>query len=179
MFRFGMQTTRSMTIDTERLFLREFLPEDAGQVYKLHSDPDVMKFISTPMAQSVDDADRFIEKQLRYYREYEGLGIFPVFTREHGLFAGWAALKQLDLSSKIEVGYRLHKKFWGMGFATEITRRLLRHAFEDLQLTEIYAVTDPRHLRSQQVLTKCGLRLIGTDHFYQKDLFVFRITNKG
>jgi [ribosomal protein S5]-alanine N-acetyltransferase len=166
-----------MTMHTDRLNLREFSLEDADNLYKLHSDPDVMQFIASPMAQSLKDATLFIENQMAYYKENKGLGIFPIFLHDSGRFTGWAAIRLLDDTTKVELGYRLVKKYWGIGLATEITESLIRHGFENLRLKELYGVTNPKNIKSQRVLKKCGLSFIGMDKYYQHEVSVFKIEN--
>jgi ribosomal-protein-alanine N-acetyltransferase len=75
---------------------------------------------------------------------------------------GWFALKPLPKRGDIEVGYRLLPKFWGKGFATEGTRRLVKYGFADCELSRIVAITNPEHKASQAVLLKCGFKANGT-----------------
>jgi len=65
------------------------------------------------------------------------------------------------------------KKSWGNGYATEITKALLIHAFENVKLKEVHAVTHPDNIASQNVLKKAGLKFIGMDKYYEKDVKVF------
>ena len=168
-----------MTIQTLRLFIRKFEAADSQNLFELDSDSEVMKFISGKKPQSIADSTIAINRQLAYYEKHKGLGIFPAVLADTNEFIGWCALKLLDTSDKIEVGYRLKKRFWGKGYATELTKALLKYGFENLNLKEIYAVTHPNNSASQNVLIKSGLKLIGTDTYYNNEVSLFRIENKS
>lgn len=71
------------------------------------------------------------------------------------------------------------KKFWGKGYATEITFSLLEHAFKNLKLNEVYGVTQSGNYASQNVLKKAGLKYIETTKYYNADLKVYKIENKS
>jgi len=78
----------------------------------------------------------------------------------------------------IEVGYVLLKKAWGEGIATEACACLLRFAFEQTTLTDIYATIDPDNAASLNVLTKCGLHYIGRYPAWGEDAPWYRITQR-
>lgn len=166
-----------MTIKTERLLIRNFELRDAQNTFELDTDDDVMRFIGGKRPEFVEDSIATLERQFIYYEKHPGLGMFACELIDTGEFIGWGALKYLDTSDKIEVGYRLKKKFWGKGYATEITKALLKHAFVNLKLTEVYAVTHPDNLLSQNVLKKSNLKFIGTEKYYGEDLRLFKIDN--
>lgn len=167
-----------MKVRTDRLLIRNFILSDAKLIFELDTDPDVMRFIGGKRPESIDDSIATLERQFVYYRKHPGFGVFAVVLNDTNEFIGWGALKYLDTSDKIEVGYRLMKKFWGNGYATEITFALLKHAFENLKLNEVYGVTQPDNYASQKVLKKAGLKYFETAKYYNADLEVFKIENK-
>lgn len=98
-----------MKLKTQRLLIRKFESADAQVLFELDSDPEVMKFISGKMPLSIADSAKAINRQLVYYERHKALGIFPAFLIDTKEFIGWCALRYLDTSDKIEVGYRLKK----------------------------------------------------------------------
>jgi ribosomal-protein-alanine N-acetyltransferase len=78
----------------------------------------------------------------------------------------------------IEIGYILKRSAWGKGYATEVTKRLLKFAFEETPLEEIVAVTDPEHTASRSVLEKCGLSYEGLRRAYAQQCSAYRITRR-
>ena len=69
----------------------------------------------------------------------------------------------------VEIGYLLDRSAWGQGLATEIGTALLRFAFEQTDLPQVVAVTDPDNHASQRVLQKCGMRACGPRRAYAHD----------
>jgi RimJ/RimL family protein N-acetyltransferase len=71
-----------------------------------------------------------------------------------------------------DLGYRLIKRYWGKGYATEAAIASLNYGFKVLDQQEIYAMTDSANKASQQVLQKAGLKRInkfeyeGTAHYW-------------
>lgn len=76
-------------------------------------------------------------------------------------FIGWCGLKYRVEIDKVDVGYRLHQKFWGKGFATEAAKRSIDYGFNDLHLNQIFAAAHAENLASIKVLEKIGMHFIG------------------
>jgi ribosomal-protein-alanine N-acetyltransferase len=57
----------------------------------------------------------------------------------------------------VEIEWRLARRHWGHGYATEAAREALRFGFEDVGLEEIVSFTVPQNARSQRVMERIGL----------------------
>ncbi|GAB2940063.1 GNAT family N-acetyltransferase [Hymenobacter coalescens] len=153
-----------MLPETARLYLRPLTLDDLDLVYRLDSDPAVMRYIIPP--RTLEGAREYLQEVLDNYERFPGLGRWAVLEKGSEAFVGIQVLKHLEASGHIEVGYRFFPAYWGRGYATEMTRAVLRYGFAQLGLQQIVAVTDPNNLASQHVLEKCGLRYQGLQHFY-------------
>ena len=76
--------------------------------------------------------------------------------------------KNPDNLKEVELGYRLKKKFWGQGMATEGSRALIDHAFHHLDVENIWAYTLKINLGSQAVMKKLGMTF--TAEYIEEDL---------
>jgi ribosomal-protein-alanine N-acetyltransferase len=76
--------------------------------------------------------------------EQHGFGLCAVIDKAGGAFIGFCGLQYLDGTSEIEVGYRLAKRFWGQGLATEAASASLKYGFDELGLDRIVAVVHPK-----------------------------------
>lgn len=94
------------------------------------------------------------------------LGYWVLEWKSDGTFLGWGALKQLDQTDKIEVGYRLKYEAWGRGVATEAAKALLAYGFTSQSLEVIWGVCMPTNLASRRVLEKIGLTYRGHGLYY-------------
>ena len=57
----------------------------------------------------------------------------------------------------VEVGWRLAREHWRLGYATEAARRALRFGFEEVGLSEIVSITSPMNLASIAVMERLGM----------------------
>jgi RimJ/RimL family protein N-acetyltransferase len=161
------------TFETERLLLRKLQKDDVDLIVKLNSDPDVMKYIGEPDP-SIENAQKYVNKRVDGYLDKDGLGIFVAETKTTGEIIGWFCLKYIDDTEEVEIGFRLHKKYWNMGFATEGATCLTDFGFNELKLSEIVGIALPENKASQHVLIKIGLEYIGVAHYYGFKLSYFK-----
>lgn len=169
---FSLEDDVKCIVETERLYLRAFVPEDAEMIYRLNSDPDVMRHMPdhAKANASRESAERMVERSMSSYEAHPGLGIWPTCLREDDACIGWTCLKQLDDTDEIELGYRFFPEHWGKGLATEISREVVRYGFEDLGLQCIVGITHPENAASRRVLEKVGFRYERDAHHYGIDV---------
>ena len=102
-----------------------------------------------------------------------GLGWWIGRRRSDGEFLGWWNLSPdnpvPDLPSRAQAGWRLARRHWGQGYATEGAMAVLDHGFATAELDTIWADTMAVNLASRQVMTKLGMRHVRTDHRYWDD----------
>ena len=147
----------SVILETERLILREFKEEDARDMYNLNQDPEVVKYVDGTHFESIDDARTFIENYDRYKKQ--GMGRWACIIRENDEFIGWCGLITEE-SGDIDLGFRLYRKNWGNGFATEAAKACLKYGFEDLGLKRIVASALVENKASINVIEKLGLTFV-------------------
>jgi [ribosomal protein S5]-alanine N-acetyltransferase len=153
-------------VESKRFILREILPEDADGLFELDSDPEVHRYLGNKPVTSkeqVEDTIRYIRQQ---YQE-NGIGRWAIIEKSSQHFVGWTGLKLVRerINHHInyyDLGYRLLRKYWGKGIATETALASLHYGFDTLQLPEIYAIADQENAGSNHVLAKAGLKLIET-----------------
>jgi RimJ/RimL family protein N-acetyltransferase len=164
-------------LETLRLEFREFVAADFDDLYRLDSDPRVMKYIANGKPATRVAVLQALARIARYPALYPDLGVWRASRRDTGAFVGWFSLKYAGRSPDIEVGYRLLPQAWGQGFATEGARALVDYGFDDLDLDRIIGVTHPGNRASQRVLMKAGMVDIGWGRYYDRRLRVFAAEN--
>ncbi len=150
--------------ETARLHLRRLAPTDLDVVFRLDSDPVVMRYVIPP--RTYEETRQYLADIQADYQKLPNLGRWAVIEQATGAFVGIHLLKPLEDSGHIEIGYRFFPEYWGRGYATEMTQALLRYGFEQVGLAQIVAVTNPENAASQHVLEKCGLQFQGLAHYY-------------
>ncbi|HKR05112.1 MAG TPA: GNAT family N-acetyltransferase [Bacteroidia bacterium] len=143
-------------IETERLALREFKLSDANEMFLLNADYDVIKYTGDAPFKSIEEAETLI---INYdqYKKYK-MGRFTLLLKETGEYLGWCGLKYLEDAKETDIGFRLHKKQWGRGYATEAAAACLQYGFEELKLKKIIGRALKANIASIHVLEKIGMQ---------------------
>jgi len=152
----------AVILETERLVLREWKPEDAEALFALVGDADVMRYVDTGRPWEFERARGWIEKLNVSYRT-RGYSRWAVAEREGGRVVGSSGFVPLPWSGEIDYGYMLRRDCWGRGYATEIGRAALRHGFERLGFKEVVASIAPENDASRRVLLKLGFVYRGNE----------------
>ncbi len=147
-----------MKLDTPRLVLRDLTQDDLPDLIALHSDPEVMRWITNGQpAEPAELRDQVLPRWLSYYRQYNGWGFFAAQDKASGEFAGWFHLHPREQADVYELGYRLHRRFWNQGLATEGSKYLLAKLVMEQKPAKISARTMAWNGASRRVLEKLGL----------------------
>jgi RimJ/RimL family protein N-acetyltransferase len=154
------------TIETPRLVLRPPRKDDLERVVALGTDPEVMRYIGDGNPQTREEAAKWLEGLLRESREgTPGLTGWLVTQNREGEWLGLSVLKRMSPRHEeaigegplVEVGYRLARAHWGLGYATEAADALVRHGFLTLEPPAVATIADARNLASNRVIEKAGL----------------------
>jgi len=146
-------------IETERLLLREIIPEDAEGFFSMDSNPEVVKYIGIKPLTNISQSVEMIKNIRTQYRE-NGIGRWAVIKKENHQLIGWSGLKlikEINNHKNIhDLGYRFTPEHWGKGYATESSSAVLDFGFNTMNLEKIYAYADVNNDASNYVLRKLG-----------------------
>jgi ribosomal-protein-alanine N-acetyltransferase len=144
-------------LETDRLVLREFEPDDAAFVVRLLNDPGWLRFIGDRQVRDEAAARDWIERRLvTAYREH-GFGLWAMQRRADAALAGMCGLVRRDGLPEIDLGYALLPAFRGQGLVREAGSACLAHAARALGKRRVLAITDPDNERSIRVLAALGM----------------------
>lgn len=143
-------------LDTERLSLREFTPQDAPFLLRLVNEPGWIRNINDPGVRSVDDALAWAEgRLLKAYREL-GHGFWAVVRREDGVLLGMCGLFKRAALPEPDLGYALLAEHEGRGYALEAARACVAYARVTLRWHTLMAITALDNPPSIALLGKLG-----------------------
>jgi RimJ/RimL family protein N-acetyltransferase len=153
-------------LETDRLALRRFTPDDLELLVELDGDPEVKRYIDNGAAVDRDDLREMLDWWLGYYERFDGYGFWAAIEKASGRFIGWFHLRPGEGAGPLEpeLGYRLRREAWGHGYATEGSVALIRKAFVDLGAERVNAETMAVNIGSRRVMEKAGLRFVR--HFH-------------
>jgi len=151
-------------IETKRLILRELdMTDDAG-MFELDSDAEVHKYLGNNPVKTIEESRQIIAMIQQQYKDH-GIGRWAMIEKSSNDFIGWAGLKFITepINNHIhyyDLGYRLIKRYWGKGFATEAAQASLDYGFTVLNQDSISGIAVVEHAASIHVLQKVGLATI-------------------
>lgn len=149
-------------IDTERLVLRRFTPDDLDELATIFAKPEVFWF---PEKRGLSRAeteqmlkDRFIARW-----DEQGFGLFAVVRKSDERLLGYTGLAVPhflpEVLPAVEVGYRFDPAAWGQGYATEAAAASLDFGFETIGLERIISIYHIENVRSGSVMRRLGMRV--------------------
>jgi RimJ/RimL family protein N-acetyltransferase len=156
----GTVTAADLPLETARLALRPFRPEDAEEVLALYGNPDVVRYLyGEPLdRQGLPEA---LERRLRPPMLSSAGDVLELAAelRTTGEFVGaMTFFHRSDEHRRGEIGYTISPAFAGRGFAREGAAALLGIGFDHLGLHRVEGQCDARNLASARVMERVGMR---------------------
>lgn len=155
-----MSPRPAVILETGRLILRPFLPEDLGPLFALYDDPEVRRYFpegTLTYEQTQEELDWFLQGG---DPDHPRLGLWATIHKESGRFIGRCGLIPWAIEGRdeVEIAYLLDRAHWRQGLGAEIAQALVRHGFEALRLPRLIALIDPANRASIATAEKAGLR---------------------
>lgn len=141
-------------LETERLILRGFRPEDTPALAEIHGDPETMRYLGGKHDDSLAEAYRSIMVYTGHW-SLHGCGKWAVEEKATGRFVGRTGY--LDTPYEwpgLELGWTFNRECWGKGYATESAIPARDWAFEVLGAERVISMINVKNLASQAVAKK-------------------------
>jgi [ribosomal protein S5]-alanine N-acetyltransferase len=158
--------------ETTRLHVRNLVESDFDTFHEMQADDEVMRYTT---GRGLDEAEN--RRQLKmcidcYSREGNDFWVWAIIRKLDGQFVGTCAV--VPNERRPEIGYRLLRRFFGMGYGQEICNGLVEYCIHEQRLAEIIAYADVRNLASTKILDRSRLQFVEettnengiTDRFY-------------
>ncbi|MGA7161374.1 MAG: GNAT family N-acetyltransferase [Bacteroidota bacterium] len=145
-------------LETERLVLRTWKESDILPFSIMNGDSQVMKFF--PNILSHDETFALYER-ITTDIDRRGFGLFAVEAKQTENFMGFIGFDEPRFSAYftpcVEIGWRLDKRFWDQGYATEGAKACLEYGFSNLGFKEVVSFTSKLNTKSIAVMKKIGM----------------------
>ena len=153
----------TIIFETERLLLRQQVPEDLDELCEFHRNPENIRHYHDAPTNS-DEVREQLEWDLDWYQKNEGLGTWNIIHKETGKLIGLCSLMPwtVDGVEEVEMAYVLAEDCRGQGLGTELSRGVIEYGFEKLKLRRIISLIEPDNILSRHVVEKAGM-------YYEKD----------
>jgi RimJ/RimL family protein N-acetyltransferase len=145
-------------LETERLILRKFLPQDENALALVLSDPVTMKHYPAPIDRS--GTQQWIERNLRRYAE-DRVGLWAMVLKATGEMIGDCGIIRQHVEGEYlyEIGYHLRRDHWGQGLATEAAVACREWGFANLKVDRLISLIRPENVPSCQVAERNGMTI--------------------
>ena len=149
-----------MYIETERILIREFTPEDVGDLHEILGDDDTMKLCEP--AYGYAKTQKFLEDFCIGRR-----GAFAAVQKESGKVIGYILFKSIE-DDIYEMGWFFNRRYWGQGYAYETCAKVMEYAFDVVNVHKIIAETIDT-AKSVKLMEKLGMECEGVQRSQVKD----------
>jgi RimJ/RimL family protein N-acetyltransferase len=154
-----------MDLDSPRLRLRRWCPEDRAPFAAINDEPSVRRYLS-PLTRAGSDA--MLDRIEAHFARY-GWGLWALEERANGALIGLCGLEHIAweafFTPAVEIGWRLSTPWQGKGLAREAAETALTFAFDSLWLGRVVSVTTPANTPSWGLMERLGMRTLGEfDH---------------
>ncbi len=141
-----------MIFKTERLLVRELRESDLPGFHEMQGNPNVMKYVGqSAMGPEENRAD--LKRVIDLYGKQNNDFWVWAITTEKDVFVGTGAII-INEKNEWEIGYRFLESHWGNGYGTEITKGLIEHAFNSMNIKTLKAYVDRDNIGSVKILER-------------------------
>jgi RimJ/RimL family protein N-acetyltransferase len=145
--------------ESERLAFRNWIDSDLIAMHSVNSDPEVMHYF--PAVKTKEETLAFIERMQSQFAERKYC-YFPVVLKASQEVIGFIGLAYqtfvAPFNPSVDIGWRLSKRHWGKGYATEGAKACLKYAFEELKIEGIISIASTINVPSLKVMEKIGMK---------------------
>ena len=168
----------NLILETDRLRLREFQPEDLDALGEILGDAETMRFYPAPLDRG-GVAD-WIERNRRRY-EKDGIGLWAMTWKSSGELIGDCGLirQTIDDEAEVEIGYHVRRDHWRKGLATAAARACRDYGFAKLQVESLVSMIRPENIPSRGVAEKNGMTVEKEVAWRGYPHLVYRIDRKA
>ena len=153
----------TITLETQRLILRRYMPEDADAMFRNWvNDPEVTRFLTWRPHGSIDLTRKISLSDISKYYSLSHYQWAIVLKTLNEPIGGINVVKIDETCKCFEVAYRIGKAWWNQGFASEALSSVIKFLFEQVGANRIAAAHDTRNPNSGKVMLKCGMSYEGT-----------------
>ena len=151
-------------IETDRLILRNLVPEDYEAAFKWCGDPEVNEYMIYPLYHNAEDVKAWIETLNPDDPDDYDLGIV---LKETGELIGSGGLVYKPEKDVWMIGYNIRKDSWGHGYVVEAMQGIMDHISKTRKIRAIMGEFAKENHKSQRVMEKLGMHYL-QDYEYEK-----------
>ncbi|SDE65901.1 ribosomal-protein-alanine N-acetyltransferase [Fontibacillus panacisegetis] len=153
----------TQTIETDRLVLRQFVKEDAEDMFRNWiNDKEVQSNYGEPVYESIELVNEVLDCWMESYRSREFFR-WAIVLKENKQNIGQIAFCSIDTKHNFaDIEYCISKNYQGRGFATEALNAVIEFTFKKTGINRLQAFRRGINAASGKVLEKSFMKYEGT-----------------
>jgi RimJ/RimL family protein N-acetyltransferase len=164
-------------LETPRLVIRQWLPEDCLRLRPLVTDPRVLKYIGNAEPWSDDRLKNFVNGGIEHAKT-RGWVLWPLIYKADSNLIGFCGFNSA-FAPEDEIGWWLLPDYWGRGLATEAAKAVLEYGFRTFKFPRVISVAQPANTPSTRIMQKLGMHFDRSFVHQGKDVVSYAINNPG
>jgi len=162
--------------ETQRLIGRQLSRQDLPELTDILSDPEVMKYSVRGVCDENATRD-FIDWCLECYVSHE-MGPLALVDKGSDELVGFCGVgpEMVDGIEEANLGYRLAKRYWNKGIASEAAKGVLEYTFGRKKLASVVVIIEPEHVASLRVAENAGFNEFSDLEFHGRLVRLYRLT---
>jgi [ribosomal protein S5]-alanine N-acetyltransferase len=150
-------------LKTERLILRNLVPEDQADVFAIYSNPAVTRLCDMTTLENLRQAGATTRVFQAEFEQNSGVR-WAITQKGSTRLIGLCGIGWYRHNFSALLSYDLNQSYWNLGLMTEAVRAVVRYAFAQPGMNRITATTVPENPASIQVLRHAGFQEEGILH---------------
>src|SRR5580704_13329572 len=146
-------------METERTTLTLLQEADLPAMTIMSREADTFRYIRKLRVMNDEQYQQFLRLKLEQIRSGAGYH-WAVWLKGDGSFVGAVNLNPIGGTQRLQIGCQLKRAYWGRGYATELSKRVLEFALNEAGLTEVYGVFEKDNIISRRLLARLGFACI-------------------
>lgn len=145
-------------IETARVRLRPWRADDVAPFQQICSDPEVMATLGPPLDMAATEA---LVARMQGLQDTLGHCFWAMERLEDGRLIGWCGAIRGSVGpvvDKLEIGWRMARDCWGVGYVTEAALATIDWCFANHADDAVWAITNIYNRRSRAVMERLGMR---------------------
>ncbi|PMV19109.1 MULTISPECIES: GNAT family N-acetyltransferase [unclassified Pseudomonas] len=148
------------TLHTQRLQLRELVPQDAPALFAIYRDTDSMRWFGADPMANIAQAKRLVET-FAQWRTQPNPGTRWGLEFEGRLIGSCGLFKWNQGWNSCSLACELAPQFRGQGLMSEALRTALEWGFRQMYLQRVEALVHPHNHASRALLERLGFKAEG------------------
>ncbi len=154
----------NILFESKRVVCRLLTSDDVGDVAKILSDPEVMRYMKNKKPFSYEETKHYIQHYAFDSYKKHGYGLYAVIYKQTNQLIGMTGVKCADDlgESMVTLSGVCDKKLWGKGIGTEVLLAMRDYAFNTLGINRLWSTVYLNNTASKKVQHALGMKLVKT-----------------